>query len=166
MVTKVSEVNDIVKLGIEYPSKTFPRIRKLAESDDWKEREVAATALVEISKKKSDEVVSEMKKWSSDKNPNIRRTSSEGLRDIARKNPAQVLPIIENLKTDENLYVKKSVANILRNASRKDPDFVLTVCKKWAFAKDKNTGWIVKDGLRKLKETHKKDVEEILKNIS
>lgn len=165
MVTKVSEARDIVKQGIENSSVAFPRIKKLAESDDWKEREVAATILVEVSKKRPDAVIKEMKKWSGDKNPNTRRASSEGLRDIARKNPAQVLPIIEKLKSDESLYVKKSVANILRNASRKDPDFVLTVCRRWASAKDKNTNWIVKDGLRKLKETRKREVDEILKDI-
>ena len=51
MVTKVSEVKDIVKKGIVTPQNTFSEIKKMAENDDWKVREVAATVLVEISKK-------------------------------------------------------------------------------------------------------------------
>jgi len=98
MVTKVSEVGDIVEKGIANPKAVFSRIRKMAGSDDWKVWEVAATALVEISKKRADEVVQEMICWADDSDPNVRRTASEGLRDVARKNPEKVLPIIEKLK--------------------------------------------------------------------
>ncbi|MBA7481214.1 hypothetical protein ES705_15041 [subsurface metagenome] len=108
MVTKVSEVKDIVKKGESNPKTVFSRIKKMAESDDWKMREVAATALVEISKKKPNEVIQEMIHWADDRDPNVRRTSSEGLRGVARKSPEKVLPVIERLKTDYNLYVKKS----------------------------------------------------------
>ena len=51
MVTKVADVRDVVKTGVTNPSRAFPVIKALAKSDDWVEREVSATALVEISKK-------------------------------------------------------------------------------------------------------------------
>jgi len=76
------------------------------------------------------------------------------------------LPIFEKLKTDSNLYVRKSVANVLRNASRKNPDFVLDLCKRWAVLKNSNTRWIIKDGLRKLKESRPKEAKEILDLIA
>ena len=41
--------------------------------------------MVEISKKKEDEVVNEMILWAEDENPNIRRTASEGLRGCSEK---------------------------------------------------------------------------------
>jgi len=165
MVTKVSEVKDIVKKGIVKPKAVFPEIKKMAENDDWKVREVAATVLVEISKKKVDEVIQEMMRWVDDSDPNVRRTASEGLRDVARKNPEKVSPVIEKLKSDSNIYVKKSVANVMRNASRKNPEFVLNLCKKWIILKDTNTNWIIKDGLRKLKESRPKEVDGILNLI-
>ncbi|MFH1127028.1 MAG: DNA alkylation repair protein [archaeon] len=165
MVTKISEVKYLIETGVSNPKTTFSEIRKMAESDDWKVREVAATVLVEISKNKADEVISEMVDWADDIDPNVRRTSSEGLRDLARKNPEKVLPVIEKLKTDENLYVKKSVANVLRNASRYNSGFVLGLCKNWAFLKNKNTDWIIKGGLRKLKESHSKQVDDILGSL-
>lgn len=165
MAKKVSDVSDLVSLGIEAPVKVFPAIKTLAASQDWQEREGAATALVEVSKKKPDEVVAEMLIWSGAPDPNIRRTASEGLREVARRNPAHVLPVLENLKRDSALYVRKSVANVLRNAGRKHPGFVLQTCAVWAAQGNASTNWIVKDALRKLKETQPKEVEQIINSL-
>ncbi len=165
MVTKVADVRDIVKIGVVNPHNAFPKIKALASSDDWIKREVAATALVEISKKEPEKVVAEMLSWSQDSNPHVRRTSSEGLRHIARKHPAAVLTVLENLNTDSSLYVRKSVANVLRNAGNYDPDFVLEVCSRWAKLGDPNTNWIVKDGLRKLKQTRSMEVDTIIGSL-
>ena len=162
MVTKVSDVRDLVKQAIRDPRKSFPSILKLATSEDWKEREVAASVLVEASKKKPGDIVAEMILWAQHANPNVRRTASEGLRDIARKNPALVLPVIAKLKADPDLYVKKSVANVLRNAGNYHPEFVLRVCTEWAKGRNANTAWIIKDGLRKLKAQYADKVEKII----
>jgi 3-methyladenine DNA glycosylase AlkC len=109
-------------------------------------REVAATALVEISKKQPDRVLAEMLIWSTDRDSNVRRPASEALRYLARKHPADALPVLENLKADSNLYLRKSVANVLRNAVNYNADFVLNVCSRWAALRDTNTNWIIKDG--------------------
>lgn len=165
MASKVSEVRGVVKKGIEDPNLVFSEIRKMAENYDWKVREIAATALVEISKKREDAVVEEMMRWASDGDLNIRRVSSEGLRGVARKNPKKILPVLEKLKMDSSLYVKKSVASLLRNASRKHPDFVMELCGRWIKLNNPNTNWIITDGLRKLKENHPRKVNKILKLI-
>src|SRR5688500_20152193 len=86
-ITKVSDVSDLLTQAREDPQGSFPAILKLANSEDWKEREVAATLLVEASKKKSDEIIAEMIRWADHSNPNVRRTASEGLRNVARKQP-------------------------------------------------------------------------------
>src|SRR5215217_9363566 len=78
--TKVADVSDLRTQARQDPQKSFPAILKLADSQDWKEREVAATLLVEASKKKPDEIVAEMIRWADHSNPNVRRTASEGLR--------------------------------------------------------------------------------------
>jgi len=162
MITKVSDIRPLVKRGIENPKKAFGEIKKLAASKDWKVREVAATALVEISKKKSEEVIKEAFRWAKNKDENIRRAASEGLRDIARKNPEKVLPVIEELKSDKNLYVKKSVANILRNASRKSLDFTFRVCQKWAKLKNPDTNWIIKAGMKKLSKEQQDKLKSLI----
>jgi 3-methyladenine DNA glycosylase AlkC len=164
-VAKVSEVREIVKTGLANPRRAFPQIKALAKSDDWAEREVSATALVEISKKQSEKIIAEMLTWSKDNNPNVRRTASEALRHIARKQPASVLPILENLKNDSSLYVRKSVANVIRNAGNYEPEFVLTLCSRWGLLHDANTNRIIKDALRKLKTTRPTEVGQILESL-
>jgi hypothetical protein len=60
MGTKLTDVTDIVKQAIEDPQQSFPAIMELASSEDWKAREVAATILVEVSKKKLVDIVAEI----------------------------------------------------------------------------------------------------------
>ncbi len=147
---KDSDLKDIIRKGIENPRNSFPEIKTLAKNDHWEVREIAATILSEMSKKRQEEVIKEMGLWSKDKDENVRRTSVESLRQICRLNPNSVLTILEEVNRDESLYVKKAVAHILREISKKNPDFVYNLCKEWAGFNDKNTDWIIKDGIRKL----------------
>jgi hypothetical protein len=72
VVAKVSDVSDLLTQARQNPHKSFPAILKFATSEDWKEREVAASLLVEASKKKPDEIVAEMIRWADHSNPNVR----------------------------------------------------------------------------------------------
>lgn len=165
IVTKVSDVKELVQTVLEDPKEAFPYVIKLAESEDWKVREVAATALVEISKKRRREVVEEALGWVEDDNENVRRAAVEGLRDIARKEPNDIVAVLEKAKTDTSLYLKKSVANVLRNANKRSPDFVLNLCRTWLNLRNPDTNWIIRNGLKKLKDTHPIEVEEILEKL-
>jgi 3-methyladenine DNA glycosylase AlkC len=164
-IIKIADVPHLVPKGRANPKAAFPEIRLLAASENWGEREVAATALVEISKKQADAVVAEMLNWARDPNPNIRRTASEGLRGIARTKPDAVIPVLELLRADAALYVRKSVANVLRNAGKKNPEFILDLCRRWAKLGNPHTDWIVKDGLRKLRESDPEPVERVVKSL-
>ncbi len=106
----IDDVRDLIKRGIHSLRDALLEIRRLASSDDWKNPEDAATALVEISRKREDEVVNEMILWTEDKDSNIRRVASEGLRGLARRSPEKVLSVVEKLKIDDSLYVRKSFA--------------------------------------------------------
>ncbi|HEU4407544.1 MAG TPA: hypothetical protein VFS43_19920 [Polyangiaceae bacterium] len=134
----------------------------MAASEDWKVREVAATALVEISKKHPGAVVAELSKWARRADENVRRASSEGLRGLAHVDFDAVLPVLGVLNADSSAYVRKSVANLLSDGSKKRPDLVLEACARWARSGDKNTLWIVSHGLIKLRETHPREVDKIL----
>ena len=160
----INNVRDIIEKGICSLHDVLLEIRKLASHEDWKKREDAATALVEISKKREDEVMHGMIIWADDKNPNIRRVASEGLRGVARRNPEKILPVIEKLKTDESLYVRKSIAALLRAISKRDPDFVIELCKMWAKLKNKNTNWIIKEGIKKLVDLQQKELISLLED--
>jgi 3-methyladenine DNA glycosylase AlkC len=166
MITKASDVKHIIKEAIYDPQESFPAIMELACSVDWKEREVAATILVEVSKKKPDDIVKEMILWAGHPDPNVRRAASEGLRGVARRNPELVLPVLTKLKDDANTYVKKSVANVMRNAGNYHPEFVFKICEEWAGQASPHTVWIIKDSLRKLKEKYSERVAEIIASSS
>lgn len=166
MITKASDVKHIIEEAIRAPRQSFPAVMGLACSGDWKEREVAATILVEASKKKSGEIIEEMLLWADHPDPNVRRAASEGLRGVARKSPELALPVLMKLKSDPNTYVKKSVANVLRNAGNYHPEFVLEVCEEWAAEASPHTAWIVKDALRKLKGKYAEKAEEIVASFS
>jgi 3-methyladenine DNA glycosylase AlkC len=166
MVAKASDVKHIIEGAIRNPQRSFPAIMELACSEDWKEREVAATILVEAGKKKTAEIVGEMLLWADHLDPNVRRAASEGLRGVARKNPELTLPVLTKLKGDPNTYVKKSVANVLRNAGNYHPEFVLKVCEGWAVEGNPHTAWVIKDGLKKLRGKYPERVEEIVASSS
>ena len=165
MVTKIADVPHLVPKGRANPQDAFPEVRALAASDDWREREVAATALVEISKKQAEAVVAELQQWASDTDPNVRRAASEGLRGLVRASPEAVAPVLELLRGDPALYVRKSVANLLRDASKRHAAFVLYLCRRWAKDGNPHTDWVVKDGLRKLRESDPEAVERIVGSL-
>jgi 3-methyladenine DNA glycosylase AlkC len=148
--TKVDQVKDLVKQGVARPESVFSEIKKMAQDEDWRVREVAATVLVGICKKQLEKVLKEMEKWASNRDENIRRTSIESLRGVARVNPKSVLSMLEELKEDASTYVKKSVANIMRDASKGDPKIILKLAFRWAKSKNEHTLWIVKNGIKKL----------------
>jgi 3-methyladenine DNA glycosylase AlkC len=163
MINKIADVPHLVPKGRASPDAAFGEILLLAASDSWQEREVAATALVEISKKHSEAVVAELLRWARSPDANIRRAASEGLRDLGRRTPDVVVPVLELLRADHALYVRKSVANVLRNAGKRHPEFVLNLCRRWAKVGDPLTDWVVKDGLRKLQESEPAQVKQIIR---
>jgi 3-methyladenine DNA glycosylase AlkC len=165
VIVKIHDIKELLARGRIEPAAVSAELRKLAASDQWQTREVAATALVEISKRHPDAVLHQARRWAKDRDANIRRAASEGLRGMVKVDPQAVLPVLETLRGDPELYVKKSVANVLRNASGKYADFVLDVCRQWARSSNPHTQWIVKDGLRKLKASRPREVAAVIRSF-
>ena len=162
MIAKVQDIKELLGRGRRDPDAVWPELKRLAASDQWQTREVAATALVEIGKRHPVTVLRTARRWAKDHDANVRRAASEGLRGIVKADPEAVRPVLEMLRTDPEVYVKKSVANVLRNASGKHPEFVLGICRQWARSGNRDTAWIVKDGLRKLRSSRPRDVALVL----
>ena len=164
-ITKIADVKALVAAGRKDPASVFPELERLAASDAWQTREVAATALVEIGKRQPSAVLALARRWARAADPTVRRAASEGLRGLVKDDPEGVRTVLELLRADPEPYVRKSVANVLRNASGRHAAFVLAVCREWARSADPATQWIVRDGLRKLAKIEPEAVDEILRAL-
>lgn len=117
------------------------------------------------------QTLTQMKRWSKDKNVHLRRLASEGVRprlpwskrlDEFIDDPAPVIQILENLKEDESKFVQKSVANCMNDILKDNYEIAINVLAEWSRSGDKNTKWIVKHALR---NEIKKNNPEALKLI-
>ena len=165
VITKIADIGPLLREGRRDPAALLARLRELAASESWQEREVAATGLVELAKHQPAAVLAAAARWARDTDTNLRRAASEGLRGLVQRDPEGVRPILESLRADADLYVKKSVANVLRNATRSQPEFVLKLCTTWARSANPHTHWIIRDGLRKMKTLRPADAARILESI-
>lgn len=110
-----------------------------------------------------DRMMSQMKKWSTDKNHHVRRLSSEGCRPrlpwamalpLFKQDPTPVLELLETLKADPEKYVQKSVANNLNDIAKDHPERVIKTVKAWQNHSEQ-TDWILKHACRTLlKQSH------------
>lgn len=146
----------------------FPEFVSTYGMDHWK---ISMKALEEFTQTSSaefairpfllrypQETLEQLKKWTSHKNPHVRRLASEGARPRLPwgksltafiKDPSPVLPLLEALKQDEALYVRKSVANHLNDISKDHPQLALSIAQSWKNS-HVHTDWIVKHAMRTL----------------
>jgi 3-methyladenine DNA glycosylase AlkD len=110
---------------------------KVSLDESWQVQEILAQAFdnycKDIGYEKSLPII---KKWISDKNPNVRRAVSEGLRiwnykDYFKQNPEIAIQLLSQLKDDESEYVRKSAGNAIRDISRKEKELVKKELSTW-----------------------------------
>ncbi len=108
---------------------------------------------------KPKKILSHLKRWAKDKDPNLRRLVSEGTRprlpwgeQIAAfvADPSPILPLLELLKDDPSEYVRRSVANNLNDISKDNPELMLDVVENWLQDADQNRRQLLKHACRSL----------------
>lgn len=107
--------------------------------------------------KDQDRTLSQLKKWTSDPDPHVRRLCSEASRPrlpwASRvpafvEDPSPILPILESLKNDQSLYVRRSVANSLGDIAKDHPELVFEICAEWLNDATKDVKWVIRHALR------------------
>jgi len=63
---------------------------------------------------------------------------------------------------EEDKDVKKAIGWALREVTKKDPKSVFEFLKNWAKVDDKNTKWIIKEGMKKLARKEQEKLESLL----
>lgn len=107
--------------------------------------------------KNQDRTLSQLKEWTSDPDPHVRRLCSEGSRPRLPwapriptfiKDPSPILPILESLKNDQSLYVRRSVANSLGDIGKDHLELVFEICEHWLSGATKEIKWVIRHALR------------------
>ena len=166
MITKLDDARHLLENGRSDPSAVLPAIAELARSKVWQTREVAATLVVELSKRHPQAIAATCLEWARSTDEFLRRAAAEGLRGLASRRPELVWPVLESLRADEVLYVRKAVANVLRNAGKKHPQIVLDLAARWSKSPAPSTYWILREGLRKLGPEHRSAAEALLREAA
>jgi 3-methyladenine DNA glycosylase AlkC len=135
--------------------KIIPYFIKIASEDQWEVRENAAGLFQKIIKKYPDALKPYLQKFSTSKDPYIRRFTSETLRPVSenrwiQKNPNYSLSILQNMFKESVSYPRTSVGNNLSDLARKNPEIIYGTVKKLVDSGNKNSFWIAKRACRNL----------------
>lgn len=110
---------------------------KVADDKDWRVQEMLAKAFDYYCKTIGyEKTLPTIKKWLTDKNPNIKRAVIEGLRiwtnrPYFKDNATTAIQLISEHKSDDSEYLRKSVGNALRDISKKHTDKVHNEISTW-----------------------------------
>jgi 3-methyladenine DNA glycosylase AlkC len=104
-----------------------------------------------------DRTLAHLKRWTTDRDPHVRRLCSEGTRPCLPwamripaliKDPRPVLPILEALKDDLDLYVRRSVANHIGDIAKDHPDLAFRLCERWLAGATAERKWLLRHAVR------------------
>lgn len=99
----------------------------------------------------------QLKAWTEDPSPHVRRLVSEGTRPRLpwaprlrqfQTDPTPVLALLERLKDDPELYVRRSVANNLNDIGKDHPEVLASTMQAWLKDASAERAWIVGHALR------------------
>lgn len=119
-------------------------------------------------------MLSQMKKWSKDKNFHVRRLSSEGWRprlpwakklDVYLDNPDPVVKILQSLNNDSSRYVQNSVANHMGDLLKLKREYTMHVLNDWGEKPTDNTKWIIRHAVRNLRKKGDVEAQELTQRM-
>ncbi len=127
--------------------------------------QLALRVIVKLAVQNQKDTFALLHKWVASENKWIRRLAVATIPPYIRAKKREVeicLGLLEKTMKDGDRDVKKAVAWALREVSKKDRDSVYEFLKKWAEQGDRNTKWIIKEGMKKLGEEQRAHLEKIL----
>lgn len=125
------------QLSIKNPAAFKLLETTVAADQNWRVQEMLAKAFDYYCKTIGyEKSLPTIKKWLSNKNPNVKRAVIEGLRiwtsrPYFKENPTVAINLIGEHKEDESEYLRKSVGNSLRDIRKKNRELVDRETSGW-----------------------------------
>ncbi len=140
----------------------------IEDISDWEIcDQLAMRAIVFLAVQNPAEMFSLMHNWSRSTHLWIRRLSIATLPPYIRakhNESERCLKLIDEVMQDPEKDVKKAASWALREISKKDPEAVFEFLKKWAHTDNKNTKWIIKDGMKKLSQAQQVELRQLMES--
>ncbi|MEI6729262.1 MAG: DNA alkylation repair protein [bacterium] len=144
--------------GLDYFEISIKAIEEITK------RNTGEMAIRPFIRKYPEKTMEVMLEWSLSKNFHLRRLASEGCRpklpwatklDEFIDNPRPVFKILDNLIEDDIKFVQKSVANNIADYLKVNPKVGFEFIEKYKNSTNKNTVWILKHAMRRVKKDEK-----------
>jgi len=127
--------------------------------------QLALRVIVNLAVHNQKEIFSLKHKWIKSKNKWIRRLAVATIPLYIRAERTESrtsLKLLDETMKEEDKDVKKAIAWALREITKKDPESVFEFLKKWVKVEDKNTKWIIKDGMKKLSDKKREKLKTFI----
>lgn len=138
----------------------------LNDLSDWEIcDQLALKAVVNLVVQNKNEMFYLMEEWVKSENKLVRRLAVATIPPYIRaeKTESKVcLQLLDKVMKEEDKDVKKAISWALREITKKDPEAVFNFLQKWAKTKDKNTRWIIKEGMKKLQKEKQEEIKSLL----
>ena len=115
--------------------------------------QLALRVIVNLAIQNQKEIFSLMERWINSENKWLRRLAVATIPPYirARETESKIcLQFLSKTMREKDRDVKKAISWALREVTKKDPKSVFEFLQKWAQVDDKNTKWIIREGMKKL----------------
>ncbi|KAA0007712.1 MAG: DNA alkylation repair protein [Thermoplasmata archaeon] len=163
----ISALEKISKKNYEN-SKQFV-LKILDDISDWEIcDQLALRVIVNLAIQNQKEIFSLMERWINSENKWLRRLAVATVPPYirARKTESKIcLEFLNKTMREKDRDVKKAISWALREVTKKDPKSVFKFLQKWAKVDNKNTKWIIKEGMKKLLEKEQKELKSLITKV-
>lgn len=162
----ISALERISKKDYEH-SKQFV-LNVLEDISDWEIcDQMALRVTVNLAVQNQKELFSLMEQWVMSENKWIRRLAIATIPPYIRATKTEskiCLEFLDKTMRESDRDVQKAIAWALREITKKSPISVFEFLQKWATVDDKNTKWIIKEGMKKLPEEEQQKLKSLIRN--
>ncbi len=138
----------------------------LDDISDWEIcDQLSLRVIVKLATQNPSEIFGLMAQWVTFENKWVRRLAVATIPPYIRAKSSEsktCLEFLNKVMEESDKDVRKAIGWALREVSKKDGEAVFEFLKKWARSEDKNTKWIVREGMKKLPEEQQKQLRTMI----